>query len=116
MDREFFKAKIECGIHRAKLRGIKVVSDGWYLVERSGKFELDGSHRVYILGMIIEGKRYGLYNRIAAGTLGVSETIMQSFSNGYCLGGYYKGSVDDDEYFAFEFGKQCAHKLGIHIK
>jgi len=117
IDREHFKAKIYCAVHRANVRGICVSNCGWGIARRkvNGQLQLDGNGTYYILSMIIEGRTScGYYNEDAARILNVPSDVMQSFSNGFCMGGYYGGSSsNEDEYFAFNFGKECAENLGI---
>lgn len=111
MDREYFKDKILCGIHRAFVRGIKLGMSGWLLNVRNNIIELSYPDRAYILGMILEGRYsknpYPYYSSVAARTLAVSEIVMQSFNNGYCTSREYRGSANEDEKFAFDFGREC---------
>lgn len=117
MDREFLKKKIECGVHRAKLRNIDLNNLHWLLSYKHGTYQLFDQKRAYILGMILEDRVADKnsnweYDKHAALYLGTTADVIMAFHIGFC-GSERLHNYKDDALFAFELGRKYRKELFI---
>jgi hypothetical protein len=114
---KLFKARVECSLHRIKLRGKRPATSSYHIVRRSGQWVLDNVfNKINPLSLLIEGKPSNIHITKTSSlvksltkTIGITEDELYAFN--YGLKGsprYYDGK---DELEFYRFGQQTRDKI-----
>jgi hypothetical protein len=113
MNRDFFKAKIDCAVNRAKLRGLVITTSYQGNVKPNREYVLNNSGTAFILDLLIEGRffRPQMHVYAVSRVLGTDINVVVAFNMGFCGCGSYWDYSGSDSRFAYTLGNEYRKKL-----